>query len=236
MVFPALAREEQDRALVRLNDIRLLRTGAGETQMARCLRSLTRVAECVGHIPGVDEYKQVSAELIATGEDIESFSRLYRYFDTSWARAREALDISETSTSRGVEARFRNRRVGRTWRYTHDALRDAVLAAAEHWGRPPTISEYEWWRYRQIQLAEAAGADEPHLPTYSPFRTRWGGWEETLLHFGLSAEQVAERLQSAGCQGWREFPGCDDGNSPFRGRPVRAGRRAAMASRCRRMR
>ena len=39
-----------------------------------------------------------------------------------------------------------------------------------------------------------------------------------------------------GCQGSREFPSCDHGNSPPSGRPVRAGRSAAMASRWRRMR
>jgi len=38
------------------------------------------------------------------------------------------------------------------------------------------------------------------------------------------------------CQGRREFPTCDDGNSPPCAWPVRAGRSAAMASRWARMR
>jgi len=38
------------------------------------------------------------------------------------------------------------------------------------------------------------------------------------------------------CQGSREFPRCDHGNSPSWAWPVRAGRSALMASRCRRMR
>ena len=38
------------------------------------------------------------------------------------------------------------------------------------------------------------------------------------------------------CQGSREFPRCDHGNSPPAGRPVSAGRSAAMALRWRRMR
>jgi len=38
------------------------------------------------------------------------------------------------------------------------------------------------------------------------------------------------------CQGSREFPRCDHGNSPPGARPVSAGRSAAMASRWRRMR
>ena len=40
----------------------------------------------------------------------------------------------------------------------------------------------------------------------------------------------------ATCQGSREFPRCDHGNSPPGARPVSAGRSAAMASRWRRMR
>ncbi len=38
------------------------------------------------------------------------------------------------------------------------------------------------------------------------------------------------------CQGSREFPRCDHGNSPPGARPVSAGRSALMASRWRRMR
>jgi hypothetical protein len=44
------------------------------------------------------------------------------------------------------------------------------------------------------------------------------------------------RLGTGACQGSREFPRCDHGNSPPGGRPVSAGRSALMASRWRRMR
>ena len=49
-------------------------------------------------------------------------------------------------------------------------------------------------------------------------------------------ESTAERYRTRRCQGSREFPRCDHGNSPPSGRPVSAGLRAAMASRWRRMR
>jgi transposase len=49
--------------------------------------------------------------------------------------------------------------------------------------------------------------------------------------FRLSRDQVRQT-----CQGSREFPRCDHGNSPSGARPVSAGRSAAMASRWRRMR
>jgi hypothetical protein len=50
------------------------------------------------------------------------------------------------------------------------------------------------------------------------------------------ADSLKESQLAAGCQGSREFLRCDHGNSPPAGRAVRAGRRALMASRWRRMR
>ena len=46
---------------------------------------------------------------------------------------------------------------------------------------------------------------------------------------------IATKLRHP-CQGSREFPRCDHGNSPPGARPVSAGRSALMASRWRRMR
>jgi hypothetical protein len=57
------------------------------------LRSLRRVAEKVGFTPGVDHYREVSAALRAGGEDVAPFGTLHRYFDRSWPRVREALDV-----------------------------------------------------------------------------------------------------------------------------------------------
>ena len=67
-------------------------------------------------------------------------------------------------------------------------------------------------------------------------------------HDVLVADEAGEQLLAATfahdeqglralcCQASREFPRCDHENSPPSGRPVRAGRRALMASRWRRMR
>jgi DNA-directed RNA polymerase specialized sigma24 family protein len=193
-VFSSLTAEEQDSALIRLNDIRLRQSAATDTGMERHLRSLQRVADYIGHVPNVAEYKQASTELIAAGEAVESFSRLYRYFGSWWAQVQEVLDLAETTTARGIEARFRNRRVGKTWRHTHQSLRHAIHTAAEYWGHPPTAAEYGWWRQGQMELAKATKADEPLIAHARTYSRRWGSWEAALLHYGFSPEQVAERL------------------------------------------
>ncbi len=104
-----------------------------------------------------------------------SIPRLYRHFGSvgkvcryseDWPRAREAL--------------------------TH-ALRDTLAVCVTHYRRPPLVSEFEWWRDHQLELARAQGNDTLHLPSPTPFRRRWGTWEEALLHCGYTPDQVAER-------------------------------------------
>lgn len=161
--------------------------------MARYVRSLRRVAEELGRTPTSDEYREVQPRLVAAGEAVESFSRLYRFFG-NWARAREALDLSETTTPRRIEARFRSRKLGKVWRYDEDDLRDALARATAHYGYPPSTTEFDWWREREFELARATGQPEPHLPSVSPYRRRYNGWERALLHFGYSEQDVERRL------------------------------------------
>ena len=71
--------------------MRLSQQQATETELAKSLRSLRRVAEVLGRAPGVDDYSAISQQLRAEGEDIETFKRVYKTFDSSWSRAREAL-------------------------------------------------------------------------------------------------------------------------------------------------
>lgn len=47
------------------------------------IRSLRLVAERVGRSPTIDDYRAAQAELVAAGEDVEPFRRLYRYLDRS---------------------------------------------------------------------------------------------------------------------------------------------------------
>lgn len=194
ILFAALPEDEQDEAFARIEDIRLRQEAGSESDTERFIRSVRRVAEYVGHPPSVDEYKQASQELIEAGEDIETFARVYARFG-SWPRVREVLKLSETNTARKIEARFRYRKVGKVWRFTEDTLGDALARCVEHYGRPPMVSEFVWWREQELELARAAGHDGLHLPSPSPYRRRWKSWEAALLYFGYTPDQVAERLE-----------------------------------------
>jgi len=195
VLYEALAPEEQDAAYARIYEARLREQKVAETELARHVRSLRRVADALGHDPGVDEYRHVSRTLIAEGEDVEPFTRLYKFFGCSWPRAREALQLSDETSTRGIEARFRNRKLGKIARYTEDVLRDILVRCVEHYGRPPNTEEFGWWRDRQIELARAQGEEHPHIPSNSCYRVRWKTWEGALLHFGYTPEEVALRLE-----------------------------------------
>jgi hypothetical protein len=87
ILYEALPPEEQALAYERIREHYLRQQEVEDTEMARHVRSLSRVAETVGHFPGVDEYRQVSRVLRAEGEtDVEPFTRLYKFFEQSWPR------------------------------------------------------------------------------------------------------------------------------------------------------
>lgn len=194
ILYAALTPEEQEEAFAQLRERRIDAQGDAEREMECHVRSLRRVAEAIGHAPGVTEYREVSQALIADGEDVEPFSRLYRYFGKSWGRAQEALELSGETTTKAIEARFAHRRLGKPVRYSEDELREALAACVEYFGRVPNTTEYSWWRERRLEVARAQGRERPHLPTEGPFRERWGGWEPALAHFGHSPDAIAHRL------------------------------------------
>lgn len=191
--FLALNEDERQEAHERIHVVQLDTLAGDRSEAGRYIDSMRRVAVEVGHVPSTDDYKRVQAALAGTTEPIETFSRLYRHFG-SWPRATEALELSKVTTAQAIEARFRDRRVGKVWRYTEDLMRDTLLRCSEHWGRPPSTQEFAWWRQRELELAAAAGKDI-FLPSDNPYRKRFGTWEATLLHFGFTPEQVALRLE-----------------------------------------
>jgi hypothetical protein len=192
--FLALNDEEQQEAFERVHRICVGKQAGTDSEAGRYIRSLRRVAEELGRVPTVDDYKEMRATLAEAGEAIETFARRYRFFG-SWPRATEALELSELTTTKRIEARFRERRIGKVWRYTEDLLRETLMRAADHWGRPPSTQEFEWWRERELELAGAAGDKAAFLPSTNPYRKRFGSWEGALLHFGFTPEQVALRLE-----------------------------------------
>lgn len=220
--YNALSEEERDEAFERIRERRVLAAAGEEPDAARFVRSLRRVAEYVGHPDETDlsvgVYKQASAELIAAGEDIETFGRIYGHYG-SWPRAREALELSETNTVRRIEARFRYRKVGKVWRYSEPMMRDALVRCIAHCAtlekrdtpRGVSVAEFEHWRDRELELAQARGDDDFHLPSSSPYRRRWKSWEASLLHFGYTPEQVAARLERGGSLAVRGEPAIPEG-------------------------
>jgi hypothetical protein len=193
ILFNSLSESEQEEVYERISELQLRRLAGNESAPARYLRSLRRVAEHLGHTPSTTEYRRVSEELRAAGEDVEIFNRVYSHYRT-WPRAREALALSETSTATAIEARFRHRQVGKPWRYTEAMLRDAMMRCSEYYGHPPLCTEFAAWREREFELARARGEeDDLYLPTRVAYRRRYGGWEEALLYFGFTPEDLERR-------------------------------------------
>lgn len=192
--YLTLSDAEQEEAFERVHKLRVERLAGTDSETARYICSLRRVAEDVGRAPTVDDYKAAQARWTQAGKPIDSFTRVYRHFG-SWPRAQEALVLSDVTTAKKIDARFRSRKIGKVWRYTEELLRETLLRAAEHWGRPPSTAEFEWWRDRELELAQANGDEHAHLPSTTPYRNRFKTWEGALLHFGFTPAQVAERLE-----------------------------------------
>jgi Homing endonuclease associated repeat len=191
--FSALDADEQEEAYARITDIRVTRVAGEAGETAKFLASLRRVADVADGELSPDLYRRVRRELVAAGEDVAEFNAVLRHFGT-WRAAKEALSLSEVSTAAQIEARFRKRLVGKVFRYREDTLRATLEKCAADLGRPPLVVEFEAWRCREIELAKAQGT-ELFLPSDSPYRRRWGCWENALLHFGFTPEAVAERLE-----------------------------------------
>jgi hypothetical protein len=57
------------------------------------------------------------------------------------------------------------------------------------------VTEFEHWRREKLDLLAAKGDDAAHIPSPTPYRRRYGTWEQALLAFGYTPDQVAERLE-----------------------------------------
>ncbi len=191
--FNSLAPDQQEEAFARIGDARLTRLAGDDGETARMIRSLRRVAEYVGVELTPDNYRAARKELISEGEQIVELSALIRFFDT-WKKAKEALGLSATETPLKIEARFRARLLGKVHRYGDEKLRETLLRCAGELARPPLVVEFTLWRQRELELAKARG-EELFLPSDSPYRRRWGSWENVLLHFGFSREEIESRLE-----------------------------------------
>lgn len=205
ILFNSLTDAERADAFHRLSVAHARARAGTDSDTQFMLRSLARVGEVAEQMPPTStQYRAIAPDLIAAGEDIATFGRLYSHFDRSWPNVLDALAMAEETTPRRVQARLASRRLGKIWRYT-DAKLDAALEACSAFyvareGLPdgeryaPLGSEYDWWRERELELARARGDHDHHLPSTSPYRNRFGSWEGALEHFGFTPRQIAERL------------------------------------------
>lgn len=195
VAYQALTDDEQDELHRRIRDARLDRIEATDSQTALFVKSLRRACEVLGHIPTAREYAQVRRDLAEQGEEIASQNSIIRFFGT-WRLALEAFDLSETQTGLAIEARFRKRLLGRPAEYTEETLRESLAECVATLERIPTLTEFTAWRRRKTELAKAQGVDI-WIPGDHAYRSRYGTWEQALLHFGYAPEEVAARLDPA---------------------------------------
>ncbi len=196
ILFATLSPEEQDEAFSRIAAKRTERLADSESDSARYVRSLQRVAEVLGGPPSAAEYRRVQKELAEAGEPVEPLHRIRAHFVT-WEQAKEALGLAEVTTAAGIQARFRHRRIGKVRRYTDQTMRDALKRCAEECttdGSAPGQLEYDWWRNRELELGRARGDHMLQVPSPHAFRRRWGTWDQALEANGYTPEQAAERL------------------------------------------
>jgi hypothetical protein len=193
--FRSLSAVEQDELLGELGELRLLRLAEDREQSEDILSSLAQVALIAGSEMTIADYKAARLELIAQGAAIPPIGRVIACFGT-WVEAKEALTLSKRLSAGAIEARLRRRRrLAKVWRYTEETLEGALARACAHYGRPPQVAEFAWWRETELRLARAKGDDVLHLPSATPYRRRWGSWEAALLHFGYEVADVKRRLE-----------------------------------------
>jgi hypothetical protein len=157
--FEALTSWEQMEVLRRLTEVRLRSESDDLSESERIVASLQRVADLAGKEPKeltADDYRAaIKAEIQAGKASLEPLSQVMRYFGT-WRLAKEALLLSngpEQTPARRIEARFASRRLGRTWRYSEQELRDTLQRCATDLGKPPEVREFRAWRQRELELA-----------------------------------------------------------------------------------
>ena len=186
VAFEALTPAEQDEALGRCQESRLKRDADTRSQTEQVLASLQRVAQLAGKEPAdltSDDYRAaIQREIAEGGAGIEPLSRVIKHFGT-WRQAKEALTLSGDSTALQIEARFACRRVGRVWRYPDAVLCETLRRCAAELGYPPQVGEFRAWRQREIELAQAQGNHDLHLPSLNSYRRRHSYWKDTLRAF-----------------------------------------------------
>jgi hypothetical protein len=193
----ALSAQARDDAARRIHELHQRELAGEQSEADLMVASLRKVA---AHLTGQDftiaNYKRAHAELTAAGETVEPAHRVIRHY-ASWMNAKEALELSETTSVKRIEYRFASRKLGKVWRYTDQTLREVLLRCCDEHGRPVSMAEFEFWRERELAKARAMGDHDAHLPADHPYRRRWGSWRKALLAVGFTEEEAVGRFKGS---------------------------------------
>ncbi|HLX32607.1 MAG TPA: hypothetical protein VKR79_07550 [Gaiellaceae bacterium] len=177
-----------------MDEIRVARQAEVDTETAAFIRALRLVAARNDGALTPDRYSATRATLKIEGVEIPSFPSVVRHFST-WTLAKESIGLSDVTTAKKIEARFRGR-VSHRRPYFDDAeLLDAIQRCGAFYGRAPLLAEYDEWRLREMALMRARG-EWPRVPSTSAIRRRHQSWEEALRTAGYSPEAIYVRLEA----------------------------------------
>ena len=160
-------------------------------------QGLNDCANELGRVPLSAEYRewrQKEIELAkARGEDarLPSYEAFWRrYGDWDSALIHFGFDRDE------VYARLERNatEVARVDRYTDETLEETLHRAVRDLGFIPMGWEFEKWR---AQVLKRTTARKIVIPTSSPYRRRFGTWQNALLHCGYPEEEIEARLSVA---------------------------------------
>jgi hypothetical protein len=192
--YAGLSADEQEEAFMRIAEVRVARLAEAESETAVYVRAL-RVA--AAHSDGTlspDRYRVLRQALAAQGEELPEFSAVVRHFGT-WSLAKEVIELSDVTTAKKIEARFRGRVSGRRPYFTDEELLEALKRCATALGRVPLLAEYDDWRLKELALMRTRG-QWPRVASTAAVRRRFKTWEAALLAAGYTTEELYVRLEA----------------------------------------
>jgi Homing endonuclease associated repeat len=192
-LFGVLEAEEQEQAYVRISDLRLVQLAELGGETAVFVAAMRRFADLADGELTAERYRAVQRQEAREGRELPSLSAVIRFFG-SFALAKEAVRLSDVSSARKIEARFRARVTGRGPHFSADEVRAALAACVAELGRVPLVAEYDEWRTKELALKRARG-EVARVPSPTVFRRRHRTWERALLAHGYSPDEVHVRLE-----------------------------------------
>lgn len=157
-------------------------------------RALHDCAAEFGRPPLSEEYRKWRQKEIdlakARGEDawLPGYAAYYRRFK-SWEKALIHFGFDRDEVYARLERR--QAEVGKVDRYTDETLEKTLRRAVKALGHIPMADQFDKWRKKVIKESRARSIV---IPSSSPYRSRFGSWQNALLHFGYSQDEIEASL------------------------------------------